>query len=97
MRHTYITEQLKSSVPIYTIASNCNTSVAMIERYYSDARPKDFEDSLTEGYRKTSRMAVSKEKVVVSAKSAKVKTPPIKKAPPKRTRTSSKVVQTRQP
>ena len=97
LRHTYITEQLKSSVPIYTIASNCNTSVAMIERYYSDARPKDFEDSLTEGYRKTSRMAVSKEKVVVSAKSAKAKTPATKKVTPKRTRTSSKVVQTRQP
>jgi integrase len=69
LRHTYITEQLKSSVPIYTIASNCNTSVSMIERYYSDARPKDFEDSLTEGYRKTSRQAVTKEKVVVSEKS----------------------------
>jgi hypothetical protein len=41
----------------------------MIERYYSDARPKDFEDSLTEGYRKTSRQAVTKEKVVLSEKS----------------------------
>ncbi len=73
LRHTYITEQLKSSVPIYTIASNCNTSVAMIERYYSDARPKDFEDSLTEGYRRTSRSAMTSEKVVskkVKAKSA---------------------------
>ena len=69
LRHTYITEQLKSSVPIYTIASNCNTSVSMIERYYSDARPKDFEDSLTEGYRKTSRQVVTKEKVVLSEKS----------------------------
>jgi site-specific recombinase XerD len=52
LRHTYITEQLKSNVPIYTIASNCNTSVSMIETYYSDARNKDFEDALTKGYRK---------------------------------------------
>lgn len=70
LRHTYITEQLRSSVQVYTIASNCNTSVAMIERYYSDARPKDFEDSLTQGYRRTSRQAVTNEKVV----SKKVKT-----------------------
>lgn len=54
MRHTYITEQLKNGVPIYTIASNCNTSVAMIETYYSDARNKDFEEVLTKGYRKES-------------------------------------------
>ncbi len=53
LRHTYITEQLRSGVAIYTIASNCNTSVAMIERYYSDARPKDFEEALTAGYRKS--------------------------------------------
>ena len=54
LRHTYITEQLKNNVPIYTIASNCNTSVSMIETYYSDARNKDFEDVLTKGYRKES-------------------------------------------
>ena len=73
LRHTYITEQLKNSVPIYTIASNCNTSVAMIERYYSDARPKDFEDALTEGYRKTSRSAITKEKIVQVTKKSKTK------------------------
>lgn len=73
LRHTYITEQLKNSVPIYTIASNCNTSVAMIERYYSDARPKDFEDALTEGYRKTSRSAITKEKIVLATKKSKTK------------------------
>ena len=73
LRHTYITEQLKGSVPIYTIASNCNTSVSMIERYYSDARPKDFEDSLTEGYRKTSRLAVTNEKVVHKNNKSKTK------------------------
>ncbi len=92
LRHTYITEQLKSSVPIYTIASNCNTSVAMIERYYSDARPKDFEDSLTEGYRRISRSAITKEKVVtkkVKAKTAPKKT--TKKTAPKKT-TKSKTV-----
>jgi integrase len=73
LRHTYITEQLKNSVPIYTIASNCNTSVAMIERYYSDARPKDFEDALTEGYRRTSRSAITKEKTVLATKKNKTK------------------------
>jgi len=59
LRHTYITEQLKDSVPIYTIASNCNTSVAMIEEYYSDARNKDFEEVLTKGYRKDARLSSS--------------------------------------
>jgi hypothetical protein len=54
LRHTYITEQLKAGVAIYSIASNCNTSVAMIETYYSDARSKDFEDALTSGYRRQS-------------------------------------------
>lgn len=52
LRHTYITEQLKSGVSVYQISLNCNTSVAMIERYYSDARTKDFEEALTSGYRK---------------------------------------------
>lgn len=28
-------------------ASNCGTSVSMIEKYYSDARPTDFMDRLT--------------------------------------------------
>jgi site-specific recombinase XerD len=63
LRHTYITEQLKNGVPVYTIASNCNTSVAMIERYYSDARPQDFEKSLTEGYRRVAR-STAVEKIV---------------------------------
>lgn len=56
LRHTYITEQLKSGVAIYSIASNCNTSVAMIERYYSDARSQDFEHALTTGYRRVAKM-----------------------------------------
>ena len=40
----------------------------MIERYYSDARPKDFEDALTDGYRRTSRSAITKEKTVLATK-----------------------------
>lgn len=67
LRHTYITEQLKNGVPVYTIASNCNTSVAMIEQYYSDARSQDFEQSLTEGYRKTAR-STAIEKIVAKKK-----------------------------
>ena len=47
LRHYYITERLRDSIPIYQLASNCGTSVAMIEKYYSDARPADFVDSLT--------------------------------------------------
>jgi integrase len=47
LRHFYITERLREGIPIYEIASNCGTSVAMIERYYSDARPTDFMDRLT--------------------------------------------------
>jgi len=47
LRHHYITERLREGVPIYALASNCGTSVAMIERYYSDARPADFVGSLT--------------------------------------------------
>lgn len=47
LRHYYITERLREGIPIYEIASNAGTSVAMIEKYYSDARPTDFVDSLT--------------------------------------------------
>jgi integrase len=47
LRHLYITEKLRDGVPIYEIASNTGTSVSMIEKYYSDARPGDFVDRLT--------------------------------------------------
>jgi hypothetical protein len=47
LRHYYITEKLRDGVPIYEIASNTGTSVSMIEKYYSDARPSDFIDRLT--------------------------------------------------
>jgi integrase len=47
LRHFYITERLRGGIPIYEIASNCGTSVSMIEKYYSDARPTDFMDRLT--------------------------------------------------
>lgn len=70
LRHTYITEQLRNDVSVYTIASNCNTSVAMIEQYYSDARPQDFEKSLTEGYRRIAR-STSVEKILHKKKEPK--------------------------
>ena len=47
LRHFYITERLREGIQIYEIASNCGTSVSMIEKYYSDARPTDFMDRLT--------------------------------------------------
>jgi len=47
LRHFYIIERLREGIPIYEIASNCGTSVSMIEKYYSDARPIDFMDRLT--------------------------------------------------
>jgi integrase len=47
LRHFYITEKLRDGIPIYEIASNCGTSVSMIEKYYSDARSLDFVDRLT--------------------------------------------------
>ena len=47
LRHFYITERLREGISIYEIASNCGTSVSMIEKYYSDARPTDFMDRLT--------------------------------------------------
>tara|TARA_B100002003_G_C14097395_1_gene527812 strand:- start:55 stop:1320 length:1266 start_codon:yes stop_codon:yes gene_type:complete len=47
-RHTYITFQLrfKKNSDIYAIASNCATSVQMIEAYYSDTRAEDFIEKL---------------------------------------------------
>ncbi|WP_170827018.1 tyrosine-type recombinase/integrase [Magnetovibrio blakemorei] len=36
MRHTYITFALAAGVNVYNIATQCGTSVEMIERYYSD-------------------------------------------------------------
>lgn len=47
LRHTYITYRLQEGVGVYDIATNCGTSVAMIEKYYSDAKSTDFVDSLT--------------------------------------------------
>lgn len=47
LRHTYITFRLKENVGIYQLASNCGTSVAMIEKYYSHARSSDFVQELT--------------------------------------------------
>ncbi|NQV48176.1 MAG: tyrosine-type recombinase/integrase [Rhodospirillaceae bacterium] len=41
MRHTFITEALNGGANVYNIASQCGTSVAMIERYYSDSLPPD--------------------------------------------------------
>jgi integrase len=53
LRHFYITERLREGVPVYEVASNCGTSVDMIERYYSDARAPDFTDRLSNSrYRK---------------------------------------------
>jgi integrase len=78
LRHTYITEQLKSGVPIYTIAANCNTSVSMIEQYYSDAKPKDFEDALTSGYRRTSKVGVTELKA--ERRAAAVRKSPARKS-----------------
>jgi integrase len=69
MRHTYITEQLKNGVSIYSIASNCNTSTAMIEKYYSDARSSDFEVALTEGYRKNEKSSELSTKVLNTERS----------------------------
>ena len=51
LRHTYITFRLQKNVDVYQLATNCGTSVAMIEKYYSDARSTDFENELTKGYR----------------------------------------------
>ncbi|MGE5478134.1 MAG: tyrosine-type recombinase/integrase [Bacteroidales bacterium] len=47
LRHTYITYRLQEGVGVYDIATNCGTSVAMIEKYYSDAKSADFVNSLT--------------------------------------------------
>lgn len=51
LRHTYITFRLQKGVDVYQLATNCGTSVAMIEKYYSDATSPDFEQELTKGYR----------------------------------------------
>jgi len=57
LRHFYITERLREGIPIYEIASNCGTSVFMIEKCYSDARPTDFMDRRTKSrYAKKQRM-----------------------------------------
>ena len=50
LRHTYITWRLKLGVDIYQLATNCGTSVEMIEQYYSHVRSADFASELTKGY-----------------------------------------------
>jgi hypothetical protein len=35
LRHTYIASRLISGVPVYDVALNCRTSVAMIENHYA--------------------------------------------------------------
>ena len=52
LRHSYITWRLKAGVDIYQLATNCGTSVQMIEKYYSHARSPDFAEELTKGYRR---------------------------------------------
>ena len=49
LRHTYITFRLMygKNLSIYHLANNCGTSVAMIEQYYSHARPDHFVDELS--------------------------------------------------
>ena len=49
LRHTYATFRIMygKNVSIYKLAQNMGTSVAMIEAYYSDAKPQDFVDDLT--------------------------------------------------
>ena len=64
LRHYYITEKLKDSVSIYEIAANCGTSVAMIEKYYSDALPSDF----VIPSRKAAIPQLSRKKTMVAAK-----------------------------
>lgn len=81
LRHTYITEQLRNNVAVYSIASNCNTSVSMIEKYYSGARSTDFEVALTEGYRRSAaaRKTTKSEEGKVSRKSIKTRSKAIQK------------------
>jgi len=35
LRHSYICWRLKDAVPVYDIAANCRTSVAMIQEHYA--------------------------------------------------------------
>jgi len=47
-RHTYITYQLRyrKNSDVYAIASNCATSISMLEQYYSYAMGEEFVDKL---------------------------------------------------
>jgi integrase len=54
LRHSYITWRLKAGVNVYQLATNCGTSVAMIETYYAHARSHEFAEELTKGYRRKS-------------------------------------------
>lgn len=49
MRHTYINEAIRAGTNIYNIASQCGTSVPMIERYYSDSVPVDVASNILKG------------------------------------------------
>ena len=53
-QHTLPWMPFKEGVDIYRLASNCGTSVAMIEKYYSHARTEDFASELTKVRRKAS-------------------------------------------
>ncbi len=57
LRHSYITLRLKAGVDIYQLATNCGTSVQMIEQYYAHATSPDFTEELTKGYRNRHREA----------------------------------------
>ena len=49
MRHYYITHALRNGVSVYFLASQCGTSVQMIERYYSDAVAPEMKDAIIKG------------------------------------------------
>jgi hypothetical protein len=39
-----------ASIDVYQLATNCGTSVQMIEQYYAHARTEDFAKELTKGF-----------------------------------------------
>ena len=41
LRHSYINNQIANGVDVYLIASNCGTSVQMIEQFYGKSRVRD--------------------------------------------------------
>jgi ribosomal protein L31E len=97
---------------LLSLARAARTSVEMLDRFYAKHLTAEMNVELIQSNRNqtledvnteiTKRVNLTKTSNSNSAdpapdKRAKVKTPPITKAPPKRTRTSSKVVQKRQP